>query len=95
MQAWKTCKISESKLQSELGKVGFINFLLFREITKKKNLYQKQPPDVLYKKGALENFAKSTRKHLCQSLFFNKVRCLSLEHISHLFLVFVSLTLNK
>ena len=25
------------------------------------------------KKGALENFAKFTRKHLCQGLFFNKV----------------------
>ena len=25
------------------------------------------------RKGALRNFAKFTRKHLCQSLFFNKV----------------------
>ena len=25
------------------------------------------------KKGVLRNFAKFTRKHLCQSLFFNKV----------------------
>ena len=25
------------------------------------------------KKGVLRNFTKSTRKHLCQSLFFNKV----------------------
>ena len=25
------------------------------------------------KKGVLKNFAKSTGKHLCQSLFFNKV----------------------
>ena len=28
------------------------------------------------KKGVLENFAKFTRKHLCQSLSFNKVECL-------------------
>ena len=28
---------------------------------------------VLYKKTALKNFAKFTGKHLCQSLFFNKV----------------------
>ena len=28
--------------------------------------------DVFCKKGALKNFAKCTRKHLCQSLFFNK-----------------------
>ena len=30
-------------------------------------------PDVFCKKGALRNFAKFTGKHLCQSLFFNKV----------------------
>ena len=29
--------------------------------------------EVFYKKGALENFAKFSGKHLCQSLFFNKV----------------------
>ena len=28
---------------------------------------------VLYKKGVLRNFTKFTGKHLCQSLFFNKV----------------------
>ena len=30
-------------------------------------------PDVFCKEGALGNFAKFTGKHLCQSLFFNKV----------------------
>ena len=30
-------------------------------------------PDVFYEKGVLRNFAKFTGKHLCQSLFFNKV----------------------
>ena len=30
-------------------------------------------PEVFYKRGALKNFAKFTVKHLCQSLFFNKV----------------------
>ena len=35
--------------------------------------FQKQPPDVFYKKSVLENFTKFTGKHLCQSLFFNKV----------------------
>ena len=34
---------------------------------------QKQPPEVFYKKGLLKTFAKFTGKHLCQSLFFNKV----------------------
>ena len=37
------------------------------------NYSQKQPPEVFYKKGALKNFAKFTGKHLCQSLFLNKV----------------------
>ena len=34
---------------------------------------QKQPPEVFCKKGVLRNFAKFTGKHLCQSLFFDKV----------------------
>ena len=29
-------------------------------------------PEMFCKKGVLENFAKLTGKHLCQSLFFNK-----------------------
>ena len=35
--------------------------------------FLKQPPEVLCKKGVLTNFTKFTGKHLCQSLFFNKV----------------------
>ena len=34
------------------------------------------------KKGVLRNFAKFTGKHLCQSLFFNKVAELSLQNTS-------------
>ena len=34
---------------------------------------QKQPSEVFYEKDVLENFLKFTGKHLCQSLFFNKV----------------------
>ena len=30
-------------------------------------------PDLFCEKGVLRNFAKFTGKHLCQSLFFNKV----------------------
>ena len=30
-------------------------------------------PEMFCKKGVLRNFTKSTGKHLCQSLFFNKV----------------------
>ena len=46
-------------------------------LTKQGNIsrqnYQKQPPEVFYKKGILKNFAKFTEKDLRQSLFFNKV----------------------
>ena len=38
---------------------------------------QKQSPEVFCKKGGLKNFTKFTRKHLCPSLFFNKVAGLS------------------
>ena len=31
------------------------------------------PPDVFCEKVVLRNFAKFTRKHLCQGLFFDKV----------------------
>ena len=34
---------------------------------------QKQPPDVFHDIGVLKIFAKLTGKHLCQSLFFNKI----------------------
>ena len=33
----------------------------------------KSPPEVFYKKGVLKNFTKFRGKHLCQSLFFNKL----------------------
>ena len=47
-------------------KIVYENFLVTFQI-------QKQLPDVFGKKGVLRNFAKFTRKHLCQSLFFSKV----------------------
>ena len=34
---------------------------------------QKQPTEVFYEKGVHKNISKFTGKHLCQSLFFNKV----------------------
>ena len=37
---------------------------------------EKQPPEVLCKKGVLRNFAKFAGKHLCQSFFFDKVAAL-------------------
>ena len=35
--------------------------------------YRSNHPEVFYKKGILKNFAKILGKHLCRSLFFNKV----------------------
>ena len=42
----------------------------------------KQPPEVFYKKGVLKKLAKFTGRHLCQSLFFNKVAGSSLTALS-------------
>ena len=38
-------------------------------------------PEVFCKKGVLRNFTKFTGKHLCQSLFFNKVAGLACKFI--------------
>ena len=35
--------------------------------------YRSSRPEMLCKKGVLRNFTKFKGKHLCQSLFFNKV----------------------
>ena len=37
------------------------------------DLIRSSCPEVFFKKGVLRNFTKFTDKHLCQSLFFNKV----------------------
>ena len=36
-------------------------------------VFRSSRPEVFCKNGVLRNFAKFTGKHLCQSLFFNKV----------------------
>ena len=41
--------------------------------------YWNKHPEMFCKKRVLKNFSKFTRKHLCQSLFFNKVAGLSLR----------------
>ena len=46
------------------------------ESESKNNIFQKQAPEVYYKKGVLKNFAKLTEKRLRQSLFF-KLNCKS------------------
>ena len=45
-------------------------------------------PEVFCKKGVLKNFAKFSRKHLCQSLFFNKVEACNVIKIEALAQVF-------
>ena len=39
----------------------------------KAGIYRSSCPKVFCKTGNIRNFAKFTRKHLCESLFFNKV----------------------
>ena len=39
----------------------------------KKNLEEASSPGGVCVKGALENFTKLTRKHLCRKLIFHKV----------------------
>ena len=47
---------------------------VFKSILKFSQIFSKSSrPDVFCEKGVLRNFAKFTGKHLCQSLFFNKV----------------------
>ena len=45
-------------------------------------------PEVFCKKGVLRNVTKFTGKHLCQSLFFNKVAGLDLPSCLHVCIVF-------
>ena len=42
-------------------------------------LYRSSSPEVLCKKDVVKNFVKFIGKHLCLSLFFNKVAGLSLQ----------------
>ena len=45
---------------------------LFRNIVKNLNIRSSRT-EVFCKKGVLKSFPKFTGKHLCQSLFFNKI----------------------
>ena len=51
----------------------FCDFQIFLKCSKSLKPYRRSHPDVFCKKGILRNFTKFTGKHLCQSLFFNKV----------------------
>ena len=57
-------------------KMGFWSLKQWVDLLKTKKVYtQKQSRRVFCKKGGLRNLAKPKGKHLCQSLFFNKVAC--------------------
>ena len=45
------------------------------ELMNDTNIFSSRP-EVFCKKGVLRNYTKFTGKHLCQSLFFNKVSLL-------------------
>ena len=62
-QQTNTCSKSATKI------------LEITEDNSNENLFKKQPPDVFYKKRC-SYLAKFMGKHLCQSLFFNKVASL-------------------
>ena len=55
-----------------------VTLLLKSNVTHEKKarkvFMQKQPAEAFFKKGAMTNFAKFTRKRLCQNLFFDKVK---------------------
>ena len=61
-------RMLQRKIQCEMFSQKFDKWQLCRYI-------QKQPPEVFCKKGVLKHFAKFLGKHLCQSLFLNKVAC--------------------
>ena len=50
-----------------------VKLLFQRQVDSNTSSLQKQPPGVFCKKRCSRNFAKFTGKHLCESLFFNKV----------------------
>ena len=48
-----------------------VNFAKATMLNNTEACLTKQPPEVFYKKGVLENFSKFTEIRLCQSLIFN------------------------
>ena len=56
----------------EVEKIAGIDFSL-ANLANKSRLVQKQPPEAFCKKSVLKNYTNLSGKHLCQSLFFNKV----------------------
>ena len=78
MLAGRFCVYKEKLIYKEnficKGKSGVVTKIKLRTKIKKHNqLYRSSHQRCSLRKGVLRNFAKFTGKHLCQSLFFNKV----------------------
>ena len=65
------------RIQMKFYKVLFFGW---NDISHLRFLSKFSRPEVFCKKEVLKNFAKFTRKHLCQSLLVDKVADLSLQH---------------
>ena len=70
---WRQCCFTESNFYSS---TIYYNFVLSIEAA---------TGGVLLRKGVLRNFAKFAGKHLCQSLYFNKVETLKIETLTQVF----------
>ena len=75
----KNCANGTKSRKASHNKVYFMLMATIRTSesnVSQKNIVRNSRPEVFCKKGVLWNFAKFTRKHLCQSLFFNNVAAL-------------------
>ena len=72
----KPCFVAMSKWKAQIRAYFWHHPILIQISSNEcKNLFQiqKQPPELFYEKGVLKIPQNLTEKHLCQSLFFNKV----------------------
>ena len=69
-------KATFQKLHLRLEIIDTMKVLKIKDLDR--SLIRSSRPEVFCKKVVLRNFAKCTGKHLCQSLFFNKVAGLRL-----------------
>ena len=76
MQIWVVLQYFVRINFYESGIFTYLARAYFRE--SRKPYFRSSRHEVFCRKGVLTNFAKFTRKYLCQSLFFNKVAGLRL-----------------
>ena len=66
-----------SRTQSNIYDGTFFLLLAVNYFHKKASSNRSSRPEVWYKIDILKTFSKLTRKHLCRSLFFNKLQALA------------------